>query len=202
VNGRILLVVATAALVWARPLAAQTGDRAFQAGVHVAISDSDQFNTRDAGLGGRLSWHPQPLLGIEGEITYFSDVLSDAPTLSDGRLEGLFGATIGPRLGAVRPFAKLRPGFLRYLAADGPVACIAIFPPPLSCILAEGETLFALDVGGGIEWYPIAGAFIRADVGDRIVRFPGPAFDAQGEAHDGSFTGHDLRVAIGAGVRF
>jgi len=202
VRGGVLVVVVAAALVWARPLAAQTGDRAFQAGVHVAIADSDPFNTRDAGLGGRLSWHPQPLLGIEGEITFFSDVLTDAPPLTEGRLEGLFGATVGPRLGSVRPFVKLRPGFLRYLAADGPVGCIAIFPPPLSCVLAGGRTLFALDVGGGIEWYPIAGAFLRADIGDRIVRFPAPAIDAQGEVHDTSFSGHDVRFAIGAGVRF
>jgi hypothetical protein len=170
--------------------------------VQIAIADSDQFNTRDVGLGGRLSWQPRPLVGLEGEITFFSDVLSDAPGFSDGRVEGLFGATVGPRLGRIRPFAKLRPGFLRYRPADGPVACITIFPPPLSCILSAGKTLFAIDVGGGLEWYPTAGAFIRADLGDRIVRFPAPAFDTRGEVHDDSFNGHDLRFAIGAGVRF
>jgi hypothetical protein len=69
-------------------------------------------------------------------------------------------------------------------------------------VLAEGRTLFAFDAGGGLEVYPSGGTFIRVDIGDRMVRHPGPAFDTSGEAHDGSFTGHDLRIAVGGGVRF
>src|SRR5688572_2731545 len=105
-------------LLVAVPLAGQTSGRELLAGVHLAISDSDQFHTRDVGLGGRLSWQPNPVIGVEGEFTIYSDLFSDGVAFSDGRAEGLFGATVGPRLGRVRPFARARPGFLRYRAAD------------------------------------------------------------------------------------
>ena len=35
--------------------------------------------------------------------------------------------------------------------APGPLACITIFPPPLSCELASGRTLMAFDLGGGVD---------------------------------------------------
>ena len=54
------------------------------------------------------------------------------------------------RIGRARLFGRLRPGLLRFGEAPGPIACILIFPPPLSCQLAAGKTLFALDVGAGV----------------------------------------------------
>ena len=195
-------VLGFALLFVAVPLAAHTSGQALLAGIHLAISDSDQFHTRDVGLGGRLSWQPNPLIGVEGELTIFSDVFSDGVAFSDGRVEGLFGATIGPRFGAVRAFAKVRPGFLRYRAADEPIPCIAIFPPPLSCTLAGGRTLFALDLGGGVEIFPSRRTFVRVDVGDRMVRFPASVIDTSGQVRQERFTGHDVRFAFGGGVRF
>jgi hypothetical protein len=65
------------------------------------------------------------------------------------RVAGLFGATMGPAFARVRPFGKLRAGFLSVQEAPAPFACILIFPPPLSCTLASGRTLPAFDLGGG-----------------------------------------------------
>jgi hypothetical protein len=113
---------------------------------------------------------------------------------SAGRVEGLFGATVGPRLGRVRPFAKLRPGFLTFREAPQPIACVLIFPPPLRCVLAGGQTLFALDVGGGVEWLSSDRTFVRADAGDRVVRYPRPT--------GGPATGHDFRFSFSGGLRF
>ena len=117
-------------------------------------------------------------------------------------MEGLFGATIGPQLGVVRPFASVRPGFVTYRAPEEPIACIAIFPPPLSCTLASGKTVFAFDVGGGVEWSPVDRSLVRVTLTDRMLRYPGPAFDTSGQSHDDGFAGHDLRVALGLGLRF
>jgi hypothetical protein len=186
----------------AAPLCAQTPEPSFRAGIHVSVTDSAQFHTRDVGIGGRLSWQAQTWLGIEGELTYFSDAFSDAVAFSGGRIEGLFGVTLGPRVRLLRPFVKARPGFLRYEPADRPIACIAIFPPPLSCTLAAGRTLLAFDIGGGLELFPSRRTFIRGDVGDRIVRFPSPVIDTSGVVHPENFSGHDMHVAIGGGVRF
>jgi len=43
--------------------------------------------------------------------------------------------------------------------------------------------------------------FIRVDGGDRMIRYPGPAFTTDGVEQDW-FVGHDFRFAAGAGFRF
>jgi hypothetical protein len=64
---------------------------------------------------------------------------------------------------------------------DAPFSCVATFPPPLSCTLAGGRTLFALNAGGGVELFPSPRTVFRATISDRIVRYPGPAFDTSGD---------------------
>lgn len=188
--------------VCARPAAAQSGEPLFQVGGHLATALSGEFDETDVGVGGRLSWHPDQRLGIEGELTVYPGDLGEQVAFSGGRVEGLFGATFGPRLGRVRPFARLRPGFVRFQEAPEPIACILIFPPPLNCQLAAGRTMFALDIGGGVEWIASDTAFVRVDAGDRAVRYPSPVIDTSGTVRDDSFFGHDFRIAVGAGVRF
>ena len=132
-------------------------------------------------------------------MTVYPASFPNANGFSRRRIEGLFGVTVGPRLPGVRPFARVRPGFLTFRGQ--PVVCILIFPPPLSCELATGRTLFALDLGGGVELLPARRAVIRADVGDRILKYPGPSF-RNGRVAQDSFYGHDFRVSLGAGMRF
>ena len=183
-------------------LDAQSDDYRFQLGAQFVAAVSGEFNGTDSGVGGRLSWQATRTLGLEGEINFFPSDFPDRIAFTGNRVEGLFGATLGPRLGAVRPFAKLRPGFVSYDEAPEPFACILIFPPPLQCAMASGRTLFALDIGGGVEWLPASRAFLRIDLGDRMIRYPGPTFDRDREVHDEGFFGHDFRFAIGGGLRF
>ena len=189
-------------LLCVRPVAAQSDNSTFQAGVQLAGAVSSEFDSTDLGVGGRVSWHPTTLLGVEAEFDVYPGDLADDPAFSGSRVEGLFGATIGPRVGRLRPFAKARPGFLTFGEAPGPIACIAIFPPPLRCTLAAGRTVFALDVGGGVEWLASRRTFVRLDAGDRIVRYPAPTIDSGGTVRDETFSGHDFRFSIGAGVHF
>jgi hypothetical protein len=163
---------------------------------------SNQFDASDAGIGGRVGWQVTPLIGLEAEVAHYPGHFADHPAFSRSRLEGLFGATIGPRLGRVRPFARVRPGFLRVQGAPEPLACIAIFPPPLTCVLAAGRTLTAFDLGGGVDVSVGERTFVRIDGGDRLVRYPGPVFDTDRIVHDEAFFGHDVRVAVGGGIRF
>jgi Outer membrane protein beta-barrel domain len=184
------------------PLAAQSAEPRFQAGVQLPTSVSGEFDGTDVGIGGRLSWHPVPLLGVEGELAFYPGDFPDDPAFSASRVEGLFGATVGPRLGRLRPFAKLRPGFIAFDEAPAPFACILIFPPPLRCTMASGHTVFAFDLGGGLEWFPSGGTFVRVEAGDRAVRYPSPVIDGDGSIRDDDFFGHDFRFAIGGGFRF
>ena len=168
----------------------------------IAIALSGQFDASDAGIGGRAGWQATPLIGVEAEFVHYPSHFADAPVFSRSRVEGLFGATIGPRLGRVRPFGRVRPGFLRFQPAPEPIACIAIFPPPLTCELAAGRTLMAFDLGGGVDVSVGERTFVRIDAGDRMVKYPGPVFDADRQVHDEAFFGHDIRLAFSGGLRF
>lgn len=199
---RLLVLVGVISL-WATSASlAQTVEPKFQLGVQVVGLTSGEFDKTDAGVGGRLSWHPVPLVGAEAEVTYFPKSFTDAPSVDSSRVEGLFGITVGPRVGLIRPFAKARAGFMTFRETSVPSVCIAIFPPPLTCVLAAGDTVPAFDLGGGVEIYPTGRTFLRLDLSDRILRYPGPTIDAEGVRRSDSFFGHDFRFAVGAGVRF
>jgi hypothetical protein len=189
-------------LLAARPAAAQSVSP-FEIGAQLAIADSNALGGADPGIGVRFGWLASPMFGVEAEVNVFArDLPGDGAAISGSRVEALFGATFGPRYRAFRPFARLRPGFLKIGQAPEPIACILIFPPPLSCTLAGGKTLFALDLGGGIEASTTDRSFVRVDVGDRILRYPGSVIDTEGTVRSQGFTGHDLRIAIGGGYRF
>jgi hypothetical protein len=195
-------VLVTALLLAPQYASAQTGDSQFQIGIHVATVTSSEFDKTDIGIGGLLSWRPGGLFGADAELTFYPSDFADQPVFSASRVEGLFGVTVGPRLGAIRPFVKVRPGFVRFAEAPEPFPCIAIFPPPLACQLAAGHTAFALDIGGGVEFQTTESTFVRVDVGDRAVKYPGPAIEADGTVQDASFFSHDFRFEIGGGLWF
>jgi hypothetical protein len=198
----IASAIAALALLRSAPAAAQSRPPQFETGVQLAAAASGEFDRTDAGIGGRFAWRPTTPMGIEAEINLYPRDFPGGTAFSRGRVEALFGMTLGPAFGRVRPFARLRPGFVQFREAPEPFACILIFPPPLSCALASGATVFALDIGGGIDVAATRKTFVRADAGDRLLRYPGPAFDRSGRSHERAFFSHDFRFAIGAGVRF
>ena len=202
-GAKLRAVLAALVVLWAAPAAAQPAER-FEAAVHVAASSLPQFEGSDFGVGGRLAWRADDLLTYEAELTVFPGEYpgGDAISFTRRRVEGLFGLTAGVRFGRLRPFAKFRAGFLDVQAAAEPVPCILIFPPPLSCTLAGGRTVPAFDVGGGVELDLTRRSFIRVEASDRMLKYPGPAFDAEGVLQDESFYGHSFRFAAGVGVRF
>lgn len=181
---------------------AQSSASRFELGAQVTATKSNEFDSTDVGFGMRFSWHPLELLGIEAEFDLYPGDFPDPNAFSSSRTEGLFGATVGPRFGRVRPFAKLRPGFVVFGEAPGPIVCIAIFPPPLSCTLAAGRTLLAVDIGGGVEMFASPKIFVRLDVGDRVLKYPGPSFDRRRTRREDAFFSHDIRFAVGGGLRF
>jgi hypothetical protein len=200
-------IVATFALVLfvlccSRSASAQSAQSRFQLGGQFVGAVSNEFDSTDFGVGGRFSWHPMPLIGAEAEVNFYPSDFADEPAFSGSRVEGLFGVTVGPQIGQLRPFAKVRPGFVTYREAPGSFPCPLIFPVPVSCQLASGETVFALDVGGGVEWFPTARTFVRVDAGDRILKYQGPVRDQDFTIREDGFFTHDFRFAIGGGVRF
>jgi hypothetical protein len=184
---------------WSGVVGAQADANRFQIGGQFAGVVSGEFNSTDVGGGVRFAWHPTTMLGAEAEFDFYP---RNFGAFSKSRIEGLFGVTVGPRLGRVRPFAKVRPGVVVFREALAPFSCIAIFPPPLSCSLAAGATVFALDAGGGLEFLPPGRTFLRLDIGDRLMRYPGPTFDNSFTLRSDAFFSHDFRFSVGGGVRF
>jgi hypothetical protein len=180
---------------------AQSDSDRFELGAQLISANLSEFDQTDLGIGARVSWNPVQPFGLESEITFYPKDLPGQVPFSRRRIEGLFGATVGPRFGSLRPFAKARAGFMSFRAASEPFACILIFPPPLSCQLGD-RTLLDYELGGGLELFPSPGLFVRVDVGDRALHYPGPARDKDGTLHDDSFFSHDLRFGAGAGLRF
>jgi hypothetical protein len=199
---RVSLPVVVLLVLWSHVAAAQPGANRFELGAQLAGAVSGEFDSTDVGGGLRFSWHPAPFLGAEAELDFYPHDFAKSPAFSKSRVEALFGVTAGPRLGRLRPFGKLRPGFVAFRQAPGPFACIAIFPPPLACTLGAGATVFALDIGGGLEFLPTGRTFLRVDLGDRAMRYPGPAIDRRFVAHSDAFFSHDFRFAVGGGLRF
>ena len=185
----------------ATPAAAQVDGRQFEVGVQLVNAASSEFDANDLGVSGRFVWRPGMLIGAEAEVGYFAGGLGDGAPFSAGRIEALFGATVGPRIGRFRPFGKVRTGFVQFIKPDEPLACIAIYPPPLVCTL-PGARIEAYDLGGGLEWWATDARFLRVDVSDRILNYEGPVSDPQGGVRTDGFFGHDIRIAIGGGVRF
>src|SRR5215204_3257293 len=102
---------AVAIVCCAAPAAAQS----LAADVHVAIArwGVGLGTDSDYGIGGRLSWKPSSLIGLDANLVWYPGGFPPDANLaiSDQRFEGFFGATIGPRIGALRPFAKGAAGF-------------------------------------------------------------------------------------------
>ncbi len=173
-----------------------------QLAIVLAVALSSQFDASDAGVGARIAWQPIEMVGIEAEVVQYPGDFPEPRPFSRARLEGLFGATVGPRFDRVRPFARLRSGFVSVDEAPEPFPCILIFPPPLACELASGHTLLALDAGGGLEITATSRTFVRMDAGDRMLRYPGPVFDNNRDVRERPFFSHDFRFAASAGLRF
>ena len=184
---RIVSYVFIALLISASVARAQS----FDLGAHLVGSRWSEFKGTDLGIGGRFGWKPVPIVGIETEVNWYPRGFPDERAAFSGhRLEGVLALTAGPRLGRVRPFVRAGGGFLKSSPAPAPFACIAIFPPPLACLMAAGQTMPVFDLGGGVEVSTSQATFLRFDASDRILKYPGPTF------------GHAFRFSLGAGWRF
>jgi hypothetical protein len=75
---------------------------------------SSEFSGSDLGGGALVAWHVTDFVGAEAEVNFYPTSLTargGAP-FSSGRTEGLFGVSVGPALGRLRPFGTLRMGFV------------------------------------------------------------------------------------------
>lgn len=154
-------------------------------GAQFSVIRFRDFDTTDAGVGGRIGYHFNDYISAEAEFNFFpSD--KDGLFESGRKTQGLFGIKTGIRSEAAGIYGKIRPGFVRFSRNfDG---------------FEDSKTDFALDVGGVLELYPSERSVVRFDVGDTIV-YVGQRSGALG-ALVGDFTSHNFQFSIGVGIRF
>ncbi len=174
------------------------------ASAHVSSARWSEFDGQDVGVGGRITFAPTAIIGLDADATWYPSKFppDTVAAFSGSRVEGLFGVSAGPRIARVRPFARAAAGFLKIGATPKAFACIAIYPPPLNCTLAGGQTLPAYEIGGGVEVDATAKTFFRLDATSRFLKYPGPALTASRQVRNEDFVGGALRLTLGAGVRF
>ena len=141
------------------------------------------------GAGAFFVYSPREWFGVDVATTVFAseDIAGSAWQL-------LAGLRVGGTVEGLGIFGRVRPGFIRFSERfyAPEIVCIAIFPPPESCL--AGATNFALDVGGTIEVAPTPATVLRFELGDTLTRYR--RFD------DSSSWKHGLQFSAGVGWQF
>jgi hypothetical protein len=161
----------------------------------------DQFGKTVSGFGGRFGYNINKNISIEAEGNFFPEDLFGNE--EGGQKTQFFaGVKAGVRNNRVGVFAKARPGAMTFKELSSFNNCNA-GGLGVSC-RTSGQTNFALDVGGVVEFYPSSRTIIRVDLGDTIVRY-------RGNDGGGGFastvvirpaTKHNFQASIGFGFRF
>lgn len=180
---------------------ADADERFWDASVTASWTDYSQFDDTSFGLGLSVSRRLTNAFAADAQLGFSPSDLGQLP-FSGSRFEGYVGLRGGPRLGRHQVYAAVRPGFVRFSEAPAPVACIAIYPPPLVCSLAGGETLFAVQLGGGVELVPSERSLVRLEAGSLLVRYPGPGIARDSGVFDDALWSHNLRLGVSVGLRF
>jgi hypothetical protein len=188
-------------LVVASPARAQTSDRRGDVSVQASVRSLHEFDETETGFGARLSYRLSRWLAADGEVSFFPGD-AGSPAFSGSRLEGLAGVRGGPHLGRTGVFLALRGGAVRFSEAPAPFPCIAIFPPPLVCTLAGGDTVPTVQLTGGFEVFPSDRVVVRVEAGDQLLRFSGPAFTADRAVIDKGLWSHNFKATASVGLRF
>lgn len=177
---------------------AQTEVPKVELGVHLTTMRLSELKDTDVGFGGRATFNLNSRVAVEGELNFFPRELDSHV---GNRLQGLFGVKAGQRWEKFGLFAKARPGFIRFSDVSSRIACPAVIPAPLGCLLASGKTEFAMDIGGVAEFYPSKRTVVRVDLGDTLIRYRGP-FGRPSGGTANNLTSHNVQLNVGVGVRF
>lgn len=198
---RAAQITAFAVSLWSLPPASAAQDRRSDAGVQASFMRYGEFEQSQVGMGLRIGHRLGRRVALDAELNFEPGDLGGV-AFSASRLEALAGLRLGLDLQRSGAYLTLRGGVSSFAAAPEPIPCIAIFPPPLGCVLAEGESLPAFGFGAGFQAFVGERAVLRFEIGDQMLRYPGPAFAKDRVVEDDSFWRHNLRLTAGVGWRF
>lgn len=181
--------------------AARADEPRWDATAELSVARLGSLDETATAGGVRLSFRLADALALDAGALFAPGDLGE-PAFSGSQTELSAGIRVGPGPDPFGFYLAMRGGTVRYAESPGPLACIAIYPPPLACVVSTGETAPQLQLAAGVERLLGGAGLLRLEVGDRLVRMPGPSFDASGEAHQDDFWSHEVRLAVAVGVRF
>jgi hypothetical protein len=209
---RIVLTLLTAISVLGVTAASAQSSRRLEIGGQASLLRLSDFDTTNGGIGGRMTVDIWKGVAADAEVQFFpndniflpigagpSGVPLEARVAhSRRRTDGFFGVKIGNRGQKYGLFAKVRPGFTRL--TDRGIQCVGIDCARILMLLVRDEyrTEFALDLGGGVEFYPSARTVTRVEFGDTMIRYRSFAPPCWADR----CTSHNFSTRIGGGVRF
>lgn len=181
----------------------QAAEPGFEVAVQGAVTDRRELEATDFGFGLRPSWRLGSWIAIDAEATLAPGDLGGARPFSGSRTEFLGGLRFGRDLGASGAYGLLRGGVVKFAEADAPFPCILIFPPPLTCAIAQGgDTVPAVEFGAGYQYAIDERARLFVELRDQMVKYEGPVMDASFEPRLESFWSHNPRLTFGLGWAF
>jgi opacity protein-like surface antigen len=162
--GLLLLLVVS-------PLRAQDNYTRFEFGAQFStarLTNLDLGATNYSGFGGRFDWNLNRRLAVESQIDFFPEHARPLLSIQGGQtLQAVFGLrakVIQTRRLSI--FGLIRPGFFHFTD-------VLYFNSSSTTGFAErSETHFAMNLGGGIEYYLNPRWALRADVEGNPYRVP------------------------------
>jgi Outer membrane protein beta-barrel domain len=162
-------------LLTATKLFAQDNYTHFEFGAQyslVRLTNTELGATNYSGFGGRFDWNLNRRLALESQIDFFPEHLIPLLAVQGGQT---IQAAFGIRAKVVQTrhlsiFGLVRPGFFHF--TDALYSDLSSATQP--------ETHFALNIGGGIEFYPSPRWVLRADIEGNPYRVPNSALPASG----------------------
>ena len=157
-------------------------------------------SSTELGFGLFASYNIWQFVYLDASVNFFpKDEGTGGPNDGGRILQGFFGTREGFQVQRFGFFAKVRPGFMNYsrtLTGVSPTG-------PMSFRYARA-TDFALDVGGGVEYYWTRRALLRFDVGDTLLYNSPRPFNVDGAVSYPPVPGrrNSLQIGIGLGFRF
>ncbi|HEV7475347.1 MAG TPA: hypothetical protein VGN90_14935 [Pyrinomonadaceae bacterium] len=199
---------------------AQTGDvPKIEVGIQFTSITKPDYNggSTEPGVGARFTFNLNRSVAFEAVGNYFPHScrfcggnLADNSGIIE---QGLFGIKAGKRFEKWGIFAKARPGVVRFgqgqtiytINGTGPSASIAL--------QRKGQSNFATDLGGVLEFYPSKRIVTRFDFGDTLIHYGSRqsnflSFDPTTSSPilipftTQSETRHNFQFAAGVGWRF
>lgn len=187
-------------------VSAQSAEPRFEMGAQASVLRLTDFDTTNAGFGGRVLFRLNDWMSVDGEVSFFPHDKVVGPTFQTSigpgrvestrrRMDALVGVNVGSRRDRLGAFVKLRPGVTRLhhkgFNCVGEGCALVLIAPNIY------RVEFALDFGGGVELYPSRRTVARLEFGDTVIRHRSSAPPCPSGC-----TSHNLSSRVGLGVRF